>query len=99
MFPRVDGEFVVSMEDGEVRQEVSGKSSLLVELRSSARRSSVKFHGKKDAGLFGTFPSLVAQDSKYQLSHFRGLIFQRVSVAKIENIITAKRPDHSAPLP
>ena len=43
--------------------------------------------------------TLAAQASKYQLSHLRGLIFQRTSVAKIENSIIAKRPAHSAPEP
>ena len=57
------------------------------------------FQGKKVAGLSGTLPPFAAQTSKYQVSHFRGLIFQSNSVAKIENIITAKRPAHSAPLP
>ena len=85
--------------DGEVRQEVSGEASLLAELRSSARRSSSKFHGKKDVGLAGAFPPLAAQASKYQFSHVRGLIFQRASVAKSEKSIIARRPDHSDPLP
>ena len=50
--------------DGEVSQEVSGEASLLVDLCSSARRSSGKFHGKKDVGLAGTFPPLAAQAAK-----------------------------------
>ena len=78
---------------------MSGEGSLLVEPCSSDKRFSDRFQGKKDAGLFGTLPPLAAQALKYQLSHFRGLIFQRASVAKIENSIIARRPDHSAPLP
>ncbi len=50
--------------DSEVRQEVSGGDSLLVELRSSARRSSGKFHGKKDVRLAGTFSPLAAHAAK-----------------------------------
>ena len=76
-----------------------GEASLLGELCSSARRVSDRFQGKKEAGSSGTFPPFSEQASKYQLSHFRGLIFQRASVAKIENSIIAKRPDHSDPLP
>ena len=72
---------------------------VLVELCSSAKRISDRFQGKRDATFSGVFPPLTAQASKYQLSHFRGLIFQIARVAKIENIITAKRPAHSALLP
>ena len=72
---------------------------MLAEFCKSAKRVSDRFQGKKDAGLSGGLPPLAAHASKYQLSHFRGLIFQRASVAKIENICTAKRPAHSAPLP
>ncbi len=50
--------------DSQVCQEVSGGDSLLFESRSSARRSSGKFHGKKDVGLAGAFPPLAAQAAK-----------------------------------
>ncbi len=61
---RVAGQCGRRWMDGEVRQEVSGEASLLAELRSSARQSSVKFHGKKEAGLAGALPPLAAQASK-----------------------------------
>ena len=68
-------------------------------LRSSASRSADKFHGMKISTFSGARPSLIAQASKYQVSHVPGLIFQIASVAKIENNIMASRPAHSAPLP
>ena len=60
---------------------------LLVGLSRSARRACDTFQGKKEAGFTGAFPLLAAQTSKYQLSHFRALVFKRVSMAQIENII------------
>ena len=78
---------------------MSGGATLLGEFRSSAKRDGDMFQGRKVAGLSGTLPPFTAQTSKYQLSHFCGLIFQSKSVAEIENIITAKRPAHTAPLP
>jgi len=70
-----------------------------VEFRNSDRRSGDKFQGKNSATSTGALPPEFAHASKYQFSHRRGLIFQSVSVAKIENSIIARRPDHSAPLP
>ena len=47
--------------------------------------------------LLGALPPAVVQDSRYHVSHRRGLIFQSVSVAKMENIIVARRPAHLLP--
>ncbi len=73
--------------------------STRVEFCNSDKRASGKFHGKKDEVVSAALPPFAAQASKYHSNHVRGLIFQRTSVAKIENIIVAKRPDHSDPLP
>ena len=85
---------------GEIRRSYEVLSvSTRVEICNSAKRAFGKFHGKKDAGLSAARPPFAAQASKYHSNHVRGLIFQRTRVAKIENIIVAKRPDHSDPLP
>ena len=84
--------------DNQPDYEVSGELAV-VELCSSAQRVSDRFQGKKDSGWSGALPPAAAQASKYQRSHVLGLIFQRARVAKIENIIIAKRPAHSDPEP
>ena len=70
-----------------------------VEFCNSAKRAFGKFHGKKDSVLSAADPPFATQASRYHSNQVRGLIFQRRSVAKIENIIIAKRPDQSDPLP
>ena len=47
----------------------------------------------------GALPPAAAHDSKYHVSQSRGLIFQSFNVSKMENIIIARRPAHSAPEP
>jgi hypothetical protein len=61
---------------------------------SANRRSSERFHGKNGWMSSGVFPPATAQFSKYHVSHRRGLIFQRASVANSENIIAANWPLH-----
>ena len=58
-----------------------------VELCRSAKRVSDRFQGKKEATVSGALPPLAARAAKCQRSHTRGLILQRASVARIENII------------
>lgn len=52
----------------------------LVVPRSSARRVSDRFQGRKPSGLSGALPPLSAHASKYQFNHVRGLIFQSARV-------------------
>jgi len=68
-----------------------------VEFCNSERPSGDKFQGENSARSTGALPPEFAHASKYQLSPIRGLIVERDSVAKIENSIMARRPDHSAP--
>ena len=81
------------------RQEVFEFELPAVEICNSERRSVEKFHGRNSVTSPGALPPELAHASKYQFSHRRGLILRSDNVAKIENSIIARRPDHSAPLP
>ena len=83
----------------ERRQEEFAFELPAVEFCNSQSRSLEKFHGRNSATSAGAFPPELAHASKYQFNHVRGLILRSDNVAKIENSIMARRPDHSAPLP
>lgn len=85
--------------DDRRRQDVSAVDDDADRSANAARRSRERFHGKNGWISAGVFPSASAQLSKHHVSHNRGLISQRASVANSENIIAASRPLHNEPEP
>ena len=85
-------------DDGQ-RQEVSAVDGDVLRPANVASRSGERFQGKNCWMSSGDFPPAAAQLSKYHVSHNRGLICKRASVANNENIVAASRPLHKAPEP
>lgn len=84
---------------GKWRQEVLCADGAGIDAPSANRRSSERFQGQNGWMSAGGLPPAVAQLSKYQVSHDRGLIFQWAKVANRENIVAASRPLHREPEP